>query len=82
MPLFMDVHRNVDASPEEVAAAHQKDLEAQDEYDVDFKQYWFDEDEGAVFCLFEAPDKEAGEKVHSEATGLIAEEIHEVQRGT
>lgn len=81
MPLYMDIHRDVDASPEEVAEAHRKDVETQGEHGADFKEYWFDEDEGTVFCLFEAPDEEAGRKVHEEAHGLVAEEIHEVQHG-
>lgn len=81
MPLFMDIHRNVEASAADVAQAHKKDLETQGDYDVDFKEYWVDESEGTVFCLFEASDKADGEKVHREAHGLVAEEIHEVVRG-
>jgi hypothetical protein len=34
-----------------------------------------------VFCLFEGPNKEAGEKVHQEAHGLVADEIIEVKEG-
>lgn len=81
MPLYMDIHRNVDATPDDVAEAHRKDLETQDQYDAEFKEYWFDEDEGTVFCLFEAPDEDAGRQVHQEAHGLVAEEIHEVTAG-
>lgn len=78
MPLYMDVHRDVDASIEEVEEAHELDLETQDEYDVEYKKYWVDEERGAVFCLFEGPSKEAGEKVHEQAHGLTADEIFEV----
>ncbi|MBX0322854.1 DUF4242 domain-containing protein [Halomicroarcula sp. F13] len=81
MPLFMDVHRDVEASVEDVVEAHKKDLETQEKYDVDYRNYWFDEEEGAVFCLFEGPNKEAGEKVHREAHGLTADEIYEVEQG-
>ncbi len=81
MPLYMDVHKDVDASVEEVVEAHEKDVEVQDKYGVEYKRYWVDEDEGTVFCLFEGPSKEAGEKVHEEAHGLTADEIHEVQEG-
>ncbi|QLG62182.1 DUF4242 domain-containing protein [Halorarum salinum] len=81
MPLYMDVHRNVDASADEVARAHAKDLEVQEKHGVNYQQYWVDDDQGAVFCLFEAPDKEAGEAVHREAHGLVADEIHEVREG-
>jgi hypothetical protein len=78
MPLFMDVHKDVDASVEEVIEAHKRDVEVQDEHGVEYKQSWVDEEQGAVFCLFEGPSKEAGEKVHEEAHGLTADEIHEV----
>lgn len=81
MPLYMDVHRNVDAPVADVVEAHEKDLEIQEKYGVEFLNYWVDEDEGAVFCLFEGPSKEAGEKVHSEAHGLTADDIYEVKQG-
>lgn len=78
MPLYMDVHRDVEASLEEVEEAHELDLETQDEYDVEYKRYWVDEDSGTVFCLFDGPSKEAGAKVHEEAHGLTADDIFEV----
>lgn len=81
MPLYMDVHRNLDAGASEVAEAHRKDLEVQEKHGVKYRSYWVDDDEGAVFCLFEAPNKEAGERVHGEAHGLVADEIYEVQQG-
>ncbi|WP_124190719.1 DUF4242 domain-containing protein [Natrarchaeobius oligotrophus] len=82
MPLFMDVHRNVDGMDARAAMdAHEMDVEIQDEYGVEYKRYWWDEDAGAVFCLFEAPSKEAGERVHSESHGLTADEIYEVEEG-
>lgn len=82
MPLFMDVHHHVDGlTKEAVAGAHKRDLEVQKKYGVDYKQYWFDEGSGKVFCLVEAPDKDAAMKVHKEAHGLIADEIIEVQQG-
>lgn len=80
MPLYMDVHRNVDASVEDVVEAHKKDLETQEEHGVKYLNYWVDDEEGAVFCLFEGPSKEAGEKVHMEAHGLPADEIFEVEQ--
>lgn len=81
MPLYMDIHRDIDGSFEDVAGAHQRDVETQEEYGADFKEFWYDEDNGTAFCLFEAPDKETGKKVHEEAHGLLAEEIHEVHHG-
>lgn len=81
MPLYVDIHRDLDAEFDDVAEAHLMDLETQDEYDADFKEFCYDEEEGTAFCLFEAPDKETGERVHDEAHGLLAEEIHEVEHG-
>ncbi len=81
MPLFMDIHRDVEGSFEDVVGAHEMDLEKQEEHGVEYKHFWMDEEEGTVFCLFEGPSKEAGERVHEEAHGLTADEIHEVTEG-
>ncbi len=82
MPLFMDVHHKVEGlTAEAVAGAHQKDLETQGRYGVEYLKYWFDEDSGKVFCLVDAPSKEAAEAVHREAHGPVADEITEVQEG-
>lgn len=79
MPLFMDVH-NIDGgvSASDVAGAHEKDLETQGKYGVEYKRYWVDEAAGRIFCLVEAPDAEAANTVHREAHGLVANEIFEV----
>lgn len=82
MVLYMDIHRDLDATIEDVEEAHEHDLEIQDRYDVDYKRYWVDEDSGTVFCLFEGPSKEAGDKVHQEAHGLVADETFEVEEGS
>lgn len=82
MPLFMDEHNSVEGlTAEAVAGAHQKDLETQSKYGVKYLQYWFNEQSGKVYCLVDAPDKEAAEQVHREAHGLVADEIIEVQEG-
>lgn len=79
MPLFMDVHKLEGAvSAEDVAKAHQADLETQAKYGVEYKRYWVDEAAGKIFCLVEAPDAEAANTVHREAHGLVADEIFEV----
>jgi hypothetical protein len=80
MALFMDIHKKVDGvTADAVAGAHEKDLEVGSKYGVNYKKYWVDEDSGTIFCLVEAPNKEAAERVHREAHGLVADEIHEVQ---
>ena len=82
MPLYMDVHHHVEGlTAEAVEGAHQRDLEVQAKYGVKYLKYWFDEATGKVFCLVEAPSKEAAEAVHREAHGLVADEITEVQEG-
>lgn len=79
MPLFMDVHTiEGGVTAEDVAQAHQADLETQGRYGVDYKRYWVDEQAGKVFCLVEAPDAEAASTVHREAHGLVADEVYEV----
>lgn len=82
MPVYMDIHKGVQGlTAEAVAGAHQKDREVQERYGVTYRKYWFNETDGTVFCLCEAPSKEAAEAVHREAHGLIADEIIEVKAG-
>jgi hypothetical protein len=82
MPLFMDIHHHVDGlTADAVAGANQADLNTQAKYGVKYLRYWFDEASGKVFCLVEAPTKEAAIAVHREAHGLAADEIIEVREG-
>jgi len=82
MPLFMDIHKHVPGlTAEAVAGAHEKDLEVQKKYGVQYLKYWFDEGSGKVFCLVNAPSRDAAMKVHREAHGLVADEIIEVKEG-
>lgn len=82
MPLFIDIHRHIPGlTKEAVEGAHQKDVAAQDEHDVKYLKYWFNEETGAVVCLVEAPTSEAAIRVHQEAHGLLADEIMEVKEG-
>jgi hypothetical protein len=82
MPLYIDVHHKVEGlTPEAVRGAHQRDLECQNKYGVKYLRYWYDVATGKVFCLFEAPNAEAGAAVHQEAHGLLADEINPVEEG-
>jgi hypothetical protein len=82
MPLYMDIHRNLDGlTAEDAAKAHARDLEVQDKYGVKYLRYWFNDEAGSVFCLSEAPTKEAAEAVHREAHGLMPDEIIQVREG-
>lgn len=81
--LFMDVH-NLGAGNvtlEAVAEAHAADLAIQDDYGVEYRHYWVNEEEGKVYCLVSAPDAETAAEVHRQAHGLVADEIHKVEEG-
>ena len=83
MPLYMDEHLKVDGlTAEALAGAHQRDLETQGKHGVNYLKYWFNEEKGRVYCLVDAPSKEAAEAVHREAHGLVADDITEVEEGT
>lgn len=82
MPLFLDIHHKVEGlTADAVAQAHKKDVETQKKYGVNYLKYWYNDKDGRVFCLVEAPDKESAERVHKEAHGLVADEIIEVKEG-
>lgn len=83
MPLFLDIHKRVPGlTKDAVADAHAKDLATQHKHNVNYLKYWFDDETGNVFCLVEAPDREAAIRVHREAHGLVADEIIEVEEGS
>ena len=80
--LYLDIHQHVDGlTAEAVEGAHARDLETQGKFGVKYLKYWFDEGTGKVFCLIEAPSKEAAIAVHREAHGLLADELIEVEEG-
>ena len=82
MPLYMDIHRAVEGLTAAGAAeGHQKDLQIQGKHGVQYLHYWLNEAEGTIFCLCQAPSKEAAEAVHREAHGGVADEIIEVKEG-
>ena len=82
MPLYLDVHHKIEGlTADALGDSHQKDLKVQHKYGVNYLRYWYDEGTGKVFCLVEAPSKEAAAAVHREAHGLVADEIIEVKEG-
>jgi hypothetical protein len=83
MPLYLDVHNRLqEITPEALSDAHRKDLDVQGKYGVKYLRYWHDEATGKVFCLIEAPSKEAAAAVHREAHGHVADDIFEVKEGS
>lgn len=82
MPLYIDTHSHIEGITKEAAAqAHEADLKAQKKYGVNYQKYWVDTEAGKVFCLIDAPNKEAAVAVHRESHGLLADEINEVHEG-
>ncbi len=83
MPLYLDIHQKIDGLTRGAAAeAHRKDLQVQQKYGVNYLRYWYDEGTCKIFCLVEAPSKEAAIAVHREAHGFVADEIIEVKEGS
>jgi hypothetical protein len=82
VPLFLDIHDKLRAvTPEAIAAAHQRDLEVQAKHGVKYLRYWVNPEAGRMFCLVEAPSKEAAYAMHHEAHGILPNEIYEVVEG-
>jgi hypothetical protein len=78
MPKFMDVHHGmVGITAEQLREAHDADLAIQDEERVTFEHAWADTEQGVVYCLSEAPDAEAVQRIHERA-GHPADEIHPI----
>ncbi|TDB88741.1 SCO4226 family nickel-binding protein [Actinomadura sp. KC216] len=78
MSKFMDVHHGMTGiSADQLRQAHAADLAIQDEEGVAFERAWADPESGTVYCLSEAPDAAAVQRVHERA-GHRADEIHPV----
>jgi len=79
MPIYMDVHPDLgDATPEDVAEAHRRDLAIQDQFGVQFLSYWVNGPDGKAFCLAESPDADSLVACHKAAHGLMPHELIEV----
>ena len=79
MPIYMDVHIIPGVKARDVAQAHHLDLLHQEEHQCKCMTYWIDEERESVFCLIDAPTKEAVEHMHNQAHGLIPNRIIEVK---
>ncbi|TDE33517.1 SCO4226 family nickel-binding protein [Nonomuraea mesophila] len=79
MAKFMDVHHGMmGITDEQLQQAHAADLAIQREEGVTFEHAWADPEHGVVYCLSEAPDANAVQRIHERA-GHPADEIHKVQ---
>ena len=72
-----DVSETVTA--EHVAQLHQEDLKIQHQFGCRGLTYWFDDKRKTAFCLIEAPDIKAIQKMHNQAHGQIPNSIIEVE---
>ena len=80
MPIYMDRHDLQQTTAEAVAAAHLADLRLQAQYGCKAITYWFDEQRGTAFCLFEAPSPMVVKEMHRAAHGQVPNEVIEVNR--
>lgn len=78
MPIYLDIHIVPGVKARDVADANRKDLFHQDEHACKCMTYWIDEQRESIFCLIEAPDKDAVIAMHNKAHGLVPNKIVEV----
>jgi hypothetical protein len=75
---FMDVHSGFfGVTAEQLAEAHQRDLDIESDEGVHFERAWLDPEAGKVFCLATGPSKEAVMRIHERA-GHPTTEVYEL----
>src|SRR5688572_16967149 len=78
MATFMDVHNGFfGVTAEQLAEAHQRDLDIENDEGVHYQHAWLDPDAGKVFCLASGPSREAVMRIHERA-GHPTPEVYEV----
>src|SRR5262245_25502463 len=78
MAQFMDVHNGFfGVTGEQLAEAHQRDLDIENEEGVHYVHAWLDSDSGKVFCLATGPSREAVMRIHERA-GHPTPEVYEI----
>jgi len=75
MPIFMDLHEIPGASQRELAEAHKKDLELQDNFAIKMLTYWYDNERGTAFCLVDAAGEDSIRQLHHHAHGNVPHQI-------
>jgi hypothetical protein len=81
MATFIDIHDLPGVKPGMSFPPMRPMCRVGPKFGVDYQHYWVDEAAGKVFCLVEAPDREAAIAVHREAHGLVAQDLFEVTQG-
>jgi hypothetical protein len=78
MAKFMDVHNGFfGVTAEQLAEAHQRDLDIENDEGVHYEHAWLDPEAGKVFCLASGPSREAVMRIHERA-GHPTSEVYEV----
>ena len=81
MPYFIDRHEPcATLTPEFAARRNLEDLKIQKKFNCRKICYWYDENQGTAFCLFEAPDKACLEALHNYAHTAIPNQIIEIDK--
>src|SRR5262249_42977455 len=78
MPTYIDIHDVTGLSPEDIAKAHERDMQTQGQHGVEYVKYWINQKKNKLYCLCNAPSAEAADRVHHEAHGFRATRILEV----
>ena len=82
MPKFMDVHDGFfGVTAQQLAEAHQRDLDTEGEDGVHYEHAWLDPEAGKVFCLATGPSKEAVMRVHERAGHPTPQVLRGADRG-
>ena len=81
MPIYMDIHTVPGVKARAVAEAHRLDMMHQHSFECTCMTYWVDEDRESIFCLIDAPSREAVEELHNKAHGLVPHKVIEVNPG-
>jgi Protein of unknown function (DUF4242) len=68
MAKFMDVHNGFfGVTAEQLAEAHQRDLDLENDEGVHYERAWLDPEAGKVFCLATGPSRDAVMRIHERA---------------
>jgi len=78
MAKFMDVHSGFfGVTQQQLAEAHQRDLDIEGDEGVHFERAWLDPESGKVFCLATGPSRDAVMRIHARA-GHPTPEVYEL----
>jgi hypothetical protein len=74
MSRYMDIHSGFHGvTAQQLAEAHQRDLDIESDEGVHFERAWLDPEAGKLFCLATGPSREAVMRIHERAGHATAE---------